>query len=253
MKISDLDFSPIDRLQLKLPAIGVKFDLFRPTDCPQLPMDAKMSLCEMFRMCQDKQEPFYFGKENDETCVGKCVLGMEQFPGSAVSGQIGQRLGVWQDARGNRNVYRNVKLLAKDSCNFVRFCPSGKLIFLPDVLVLTAPISTGEKIMRATTYATGMPYRSVSTAVMGCSWFLTYPYETGEINYILPGLVHGPHGRHLWEENTMIISVPFQWIPTFLASLEEMPLELSGHESKEKYYSEFEGILADLAEEMKNI
>ncbi|MCQ2452006.1 MAG: DUF169 domain-containing protein [Oscillospiraceae bacterium] len=252
MKISDMDFSVLDKLNLPLPAIGVKFDLFRPKDCPQLPMEEKMSLCEMFRKCQDTGEEFYFGKDNDETCVGKCILGMEQFPGSAVSGQIGQRLGVWQDPRGNRNVYRHVKLLAKDSCNYVRFCPSSKLTFMPDVLVLAAPISIGEKIMRATTYATGMPYQSKSTAVMGCSWFLTYPYETGEVNFMLPGLVHGPHGRHLWEENTMLISIPFPWIPTFLASLEEMPLDLTGHESKSAYYAEFEGILADLAEEMKN-
>ena len=253
MKISELDFSVLEKLELKLPPIGVKFDLFRPTDCPQLPLEEKMSLCEMFRKCQETGEPFYFSKENEETCVGKCVLGMEEFPGSAISGQIGPRLGVWQDPRGNRNVYRQVKLLAKDSCNFVRFCPAGKLTFQPDVLVLAAPISTGEKIMRATTYYTGMPYRSVSTAVMGCSWFLTYPYETGEVNFVLPNIVHGPHVRHLWEENTMLISIPFPWIPTFLQSLEEMPLELTGHESKEKYYSEFEGILADLAEEMKNI
>lgn len=252
MKVSELDFSVIDKLNLELPAIGVKFDLFRPVDMDQLPVDTNMSLCEMFRECQRTGEPFYFARDNYENCVGKCVLGMESFDGAAISGQIGKRLGVWQDTRGNRNVYRNVQLLQKDSCNYVRFAPYNKLSFLPDVLVFAAPIATGEKIMRATTYATGMLYRSTCTAVMGCSWFLTYPYLTGEVNFILPNIVHGPHGRHLYDENTMLISVPYQWLPTFLGSLAEMPIELTGHESKEVYYAEFEGILRDLGEELKN-
>ena len=37
-----------------------------------------------------------------------------------------------------------------------------------------------------------------------------------------------------------------------LDNLRRMPFELSGHESKQAYYSEFEGILADLAVESQN-
>jgi uncharacterized protein (DUF169 family) len=109
-----------------------------------------------------------------------------------------------------------------------------------------------EPVLRAATYSTGMNYRSESTAVMGCSWFMVNPYMTGEINFVIPAFIHGPHGRRLWDESTVVVSVPYQWVPTVINNLREMPLKLEGHESKEKYYSEFSGILSDLADEMKN-
>ena len=82
---------------------------------------------------------------------------------------------------------------------------------------------------------------------------MIYPYMTGKINFIVPAFVHGPHGRHIWDPDYVVVAVPYQWVPTVINNLNEMPLELSGHKSKEKYYSEFEGILKDLEEEMKNI
>lgn len=252
MGISNLDFSVLNRIDLDIPPIGLKFELFRPKDIPQLELDAHISLCEMFRECQRRNKPFYFSNENTETCVGKCLLGMDEFPPSSESGQIGQRLGVWQDPRGNRNVYQHITKLAPGSVNYVSFAPYDQLTFNPDVLVIAAKPEKAEIVMRATTYSTGMLYKSTCTAVMGCSWFLLYPYISGEVNFILPGIVHGPHGRKLYDSDTVLISIPYHWIPTFLGSLEEMPMQLSGHSSKEEYYSEFEGILSDLAEEMKN-
>ena len=44
-------------------------------------------------------EPFYFSKENNETCVGKILLGMEDMAPFAESGQIGERLQIFQEPR----------------------------------------------------------------------------------------------------------------------------------------------------------
>ena len=87
---------------------------------------------------------------------------------------------------------------------------------------------------------------------MGCSWFMVYPYMTGKINFVVPAFVHGPHGRQLWDSDTVVVAVPYQWVPTVLGNLAEMPLELPGHAGKEAYYAEFGGILADLAKKMEN-
>lgn len=250
--IGDLDFSVLRRLELGLPPVGVKFEFFRPKDVPPLEKDSSFSLCEMLRECQRRNRPFCFSRENSETCIGKILLGMDEFPPTSESGQIGYRLGVFQDPRCNRNLYRYVPKLAKDSVNYVAFAPYDQLTFSPDVLVLAAKPEKAEIILRAMTYATGMPYRSMSSVVMGCSWFLIQPFRTGEMNYVLPALIHGPHGRRLYDPDTVLVSIPYQQIPLFLQSLQEMPLHLIGQKGVAEYHAEFEGIGRDLAAELKN-
>lgn len=253
MKKTNLDYSVIDKLGLALPPVGVYFDLFRPADVPPLDMGVEKSLCELLRYAQEINSPFCFSKDNKETCVGKIMVGMEQFPPSAESGQIGERLGVFNAPRCNARLYYSVKRLTAGTVNYVSFVPYGSITRDPDVLVFSGTPSQMEPVMRAATYSTGVTYKSQSTAVMGCSWFLVNPYMTGEINFVVPAFIHGPHGRQLWDENTIVVSVPYQWVPTVIQNLHEMPLHLSGHEGKEKYYAEFNGILADLDEELKHI
>ena len=72
-----LDYSVIDKLGLALPPMGIKYDLFRPQIIPQLDPDIHKSLCELLRYSQEVKEPFYFSRENTETCIGKIILGME--------------------------------------------------------------------------------------------------------------------------------------------------------------------------------
>ncbi len=168
------------------------------------------------------------------------------------SGQIGERLGVFEEARANQNLYQYVPRLDSGTANYIAFSPADQLSFEPDVLVISAKIETAEIVMRAVTYSTGEQYKSTSTAVMGCAWFLVHPYKTGEVNYVLPALVHGPHGRELWPSDTMLISIPYRWIPTVLTNLSRMQHHLPSHEGKQQYYDEFGGILADLSEKAKN-
>ena len=105
--------------------------------------------------------------------------------------------------------------------------------------------------MRAATYSTGEIYTSVCTPVIGCSWIFAYPYNEDKINYILPALVHGPHGRQLYGENTMLIAVPYRWIPTVLTNLAKMEHHLHGHDGLEAYHEEFGGIVKALGERVE--
>lgn len=246
------DYSPLRELGLSDPPIGVKFSFFRPEGIPPIPADVAMSLCEIFRTAQLENKPFYFSKENKETCVGKILLGMERFAPFEESGQIGQRLGIFEEARCNQHFYQFVPRMDQGITNYVSFSPADQLNFEPDVLVISAPPEKAEIVLRAVTYSTGEMYRSSCTPVMGCAWFLLYPYKTGEVNFIVPALVHGPRGRELWPSETLLISIPYRWIPTVLTNLTRMEHHLPSHESKQQYYDEFGGILQDLAEKAQN-
>ena len=247
------NYSVLKKLDLELPPIGVKYDYFRPENIAPLEKDAKMSLCEIMREAQRRPEPFYFSAENEETCVGKNILGMEAWAPFAHSGQIGQRLGVFNEPRCNGRLYQYVPHLVEGTVNFVSFAQYDKLTFRPDVLIIAAPPSKAELVLRAATYSTGELYTSVCTPVIGCSWLFAYPFREDKINYIIPALVHGPHGRRLYSEDTMLISIPYRWLPVVLQNLEEMKFELDGHASVEAYHAEFEGICRDLAEKAKEL
>jgi uncharacterized protein (DUF169 family) len=245
------DFSVIGRLGLKLPPIGLYYDLLKPQEgIPQLDRSIEKSLCEILRHAQETDRPFYFADDNAETCVGKNMVGMSEFPPSALSGQIGERLGMFNAPRCNARLYYSVKRLPCGTVNYVSFIPWRYLQSTPDVLLFAGSHEQMEIVLRAATYSTGMSYTSEQTPVMGCSWFMIYPYMTGKINFVVPAFVHGPHGRALYDPDTVLVSVPYQWVPTVIENLGEMPLRLSGHASKEQYYAEFEGILKDLDGEM---
>ena len=246
------DYSALDRIGLEAPPVGVKFCFFKPDDVPPLEKDAELSLCEILRMAQAENRSFYFSRENNETCVGNILLGMNSFEGFEESGQIGPLLGVFDEARCNQHFYQYVPKLNKGIVNYVLFSPVNLLTFEPDVLVVSANPEQAEIVMRAMTYSTGEIYKSTCTPVMGCAWLLIHPYKTAEVNFIVPALVHGMHGRRLYPPDTLLIGIPYRWIPTILTNLTRMPLHLEGHESKEAYYQEFGGILADLAEKAKN-
>lgn len=246
------DYSVLNKLGFSLPPIGVKFSFFRPEGIPPLEKEAQLSLCEMMKTAQAENRSFYFSKEHNETCVGKVILGMEDFVPFAESGQIGERLGVFEQARCNQHLYQFVPRQEKGTVNYVLFSPVEQLTYDPDVLVVSANPEQAEIMMRAMTYSTGEMYKSLCTPVMGCAWLLIHTYKTGEVNYIMPALVHGLHGRQLYPSDTLLIGIPYRWIPTILTNLERMPLHLEGHKSKEAYYADFGEILADLSEKAKN-
>jgi uncharacterized protein (DUF169 family) len=246
------DYSVLDRVGLSLPPIGVKFSFFKPEGVAPLEEDANLSLCEMLKTAQAENRSFYFSRDHNETCVGKVILGMKDFAPFEMSGQIGSRLGVFDEPRCNQHFYQYIPRFDRDTTNYVLFSPVGQLTFEPDVLVISANPEQAEIVMRAMTYSTGEMYRSTCTPVMGCAWMLVYPYKSAEVNFIVPALVHGLHGRQLYPSDTLLISIPYRWISVILDNLGRMPLQLEGHKSKAAYYSEFEGIIGDLAKRAEN-
>jgi uncharacterized protein (DUF169 family) len=251
MRPLQTDLSIFSKFDFERPPVGVKFLFFRPQGIEPLPMDKNLSFCEMLKETQITATPFYFGKENNETCVGKILLGMQAMEPFAESGQIGDRLGIFQEPRANYIFYQQVPKFNKDTINYVAFSPVEKLTFEPDLLIITASPSQGEIVMRAMTYSTGELYHSKTTPVMGCAWIYIYPYQSGKVNYILPAMVHGMKGRELFSEGSMLISIPYHWIPIITRNLQEMKWHLPSHISKEKYLTEFGKIIGDLVEESK--
>jgi hypothetical protein len=61
--------------------------------------------------------------------------------------------------------------------------------------IITATPGQAEIVLRAMTYLTGEMYASKTTPVMGCAWLYIYPYQSGQVNYLIPEFVHGMKGR----------------------------------------------------------
>jgi len=246
------DLSGFNRVGLETPPVGIKYEFFQPEGIEPLAEDKNLSLCEMIKEAQQADAPFYFSAKNNETCVGKILLGMEDMESFAHSGQIGERLQVFQEARVNYKLYQHVPKLEKKVINYVVFAPLQSLSFEPDVLIINAPVKQAEVILRAMSYSTGELLESKTTLVMGCSWVLLYPYQTGKVNFITPEMVHGMSGRQLFAPNTMLVSIPYQWLPVVASNLNEMPIHLPTHYSKEQYLKEFREILEELAGRAQN-
>jgi len=92
MRPLQTDLSIYQKFDFERPPVGVKFLFFRPEGMEPLAMDKNLSFCEMLVEAQKTANPFYFGTENNETCVGKILLGMQDMEPFAESGQIGARL-----------------------------------------------------------------------------------------------------------------------------------------------------------------
>jgi uncharacterized protein (DUF169 family) len=136
----------------------------------------------------------------------------------------------------------------KNIVNYVVFAPLKALNFEPDILLIAADSSQAEIVMRAMTYSTGELYVSKTTPVMGCAWLLIYPFQSGNVNFIVPEMVHGLKARGIFSKESIAISIPYRWLPTIAQNLKEMTWHLSSHRSKELYLEEFGAILGELAQ-----
>jgi len=251
MRLLQTDLSVYARFKFQRPPLGIKFLFFKPEGISPLKQDKALSLCEMMVEAQQAGMPFYFEKSFNEACVGKILLGMQDMEGFAESGQIGEKLGIFQEARANYAFYQHVPKFPRGVVNYVAFSTLDQLTFEPDLLLVTADHSQAEIVMRSMTYSTGELYSSQTTPVMGCAWVFIYPFQSGKVNFIIPELVHGMKGRELFPKDAVLISIPYQWIPTMTRNLNEMQWHMPSHESKSRYLAEFGSILADLGEKAR--
>jgi uncharacterized protein (DUF169 family) len=252
MKPLRTDLSIYEKFDFERPPIGVKYLFFKPDQMSSIQPGKSLSLCEILVEAQNSAYPFYFDRQYGEACVGKILLGMQEMEPFAESGQIGESLQIFQEARANYAFYQHVPRFDKNVVNYVAFSSIDKLKFEPDLLIITADHSQAEIIMRSMTYSTGELYNSRTTPVMGCSWIFIYPFQSGKVNFIIPDMIHGMKGRELFPPNSVILSIPYPWIATMTKNLKEMTWHLPSHQSKDQYLKEFGEILGELAEKSQN-
>jgi uncharacterized protein (DUF169 family) len=251
MKRLQTDLSAFERFEFEKPAIGIKYLLQRPEGIAQL--DKQLALCEMIKEAHRRNTPFYFSKENED-CFGKAALGMmeEQKP-FGQSGEVGYRWGIFQEPRANSILYNHNYHLGKGMVNYVALSPLDKLNYEPDIIIVMCKTAQAEVILRSVTYSTGEIYESKTGPVFGCSWLFAYPYLTGKVNYVITGLGHGMKGREVFPDGWVLISIPFNWIPTVARNLNEMQWDLPAFTAgRDGFLRERNKMLDDIAEEFRS-
>ncbi len=242
------DLSIFKKFKFKLKPIGIKFLLFKPECIKRI--KKKLAICEMFREAQIA-EPFYATAE-DFTCVAPILLGMAEGDPVFESGSIGPALGIFEEARANRRLYYYITKLEKNSVNYVAFASLDKLTFTPDVLLLSADANQLEIILRAMCYATGKMWKSQGTPVMECAWLTTYPYISGEVNFILTDVSHGMKAKQVFPSGTILISIPFDKINPVVEGLQKIEWTPALYTKGREYHDrKFEEAAASLHKKLK--
>ncbi len=244
------DLSIYSKFNFEKPPVGVKFLFFKPEGIDQL--DKTLPFCEMFKEAQQRGTPFYFTKENED-CFGKFALGMEDMPLFAESGQLGPKYEIYQDARANSKIYQYIPKFGRGIVNYVALARLDKLTFEPDLLILTATPSQAEIVLRAMSYSTGEIRETKSTPVLGCTWLFIYPYQSGKVNYTVTGMTFGMKAKEVFEEGWILISIPYNWIPTITQNLQEMKWVLPSYtDGREQFLKREQGYIEELTRKSQN-
>jgi uncharacterized protein (DUF169 family) len=254
MRPLQTDLSIYRQFNFEKPPVGINYEFQKPEGIDQL--DKSLCFCEMLKEAHQRGTPFYFTKEN-ENCAGKTALGMEDISPSAASGQVGGKGGIFQNARANSSliyqVFQNFPKPVKGSINYVAYSPLDKLTFEPDLLVLMATPSQAEIVLRAMSYSTGELWKTMITPVFACASLYVYPYQSGKVNYTITGMSFGMKAKEVFPEGWVLISIPYQWIPTITQNLKEMEWVLQAYtEGREKFLQRRQRSVEELARESQN-
>ena len=79
-----------------------------------------------------------------------------------------------------------------------------------------------EIILRAMCFATGKMWKSQGTPVIECSWLTTYPYISGEVNFVMTDVSHGMKAKQIFPPGTILISIPFDKIHPIVEGLQKI-------------------------------
>ncbi len=183
----------------------------------------------MLREAQQSKSPFYVDLDSHDCEPAKYLLGCD-IPKQFESGRFGTALQIFKEPRANQRIYQYIPRVEKGIVNYIAFSPLDKLSFDPDLLIiLTDDTDQSEIILRAMIYTAGVPLTSKMTNVLGCSYLFMYPYLTGELNYITTGLCFGMKSRKVFPPGRQIITIPYNWLPTIVQNLQEMPWVLPAY------------------------
>ena len=242
------NLSIFNKFNFKRRPVGVKFLLTKPDGIKKL--GKNLAFCEMLREAQDGS-PFYVVKENFE-CVGPILLGMVESDPIFESGQMGPRLGIFEEARANRRLYPYIPRLERNTVNYVAFSSLDKLSFEPDVLILAADDIQLEIILRAMCYSTGKMWESKGTPVMACAWLYIYPYISRELNFILTNLSHGMRAKQVFPDGFILVAIPYDLLPLIIENLSQIEwLPPMYTEGKEAHDRKFQEVIEDLTQQLK--
>ena len=205
MSTETRDLSIFKELDATMSPVGIKFLLYKPPGLEKLKKN--LSLCEMIREAQTS-EPFYAEVDNF-TCVGPILTGMAEGDPVFEAGHIGETLGIFEEARANRRLYHYITTLEKNSVRYVAFSSLDRLSYDPDVLILATDNLHLEIVLRAMCYGIGKMWSSVGTPVIACSWLTTYPYISGEVNFLLTDVSHGMVAKQVFPSGTVLIAIPY--------------------------------------------
>lgn len=220
MTFSEQDLALLSKLNLPVKPVAVGLFVKQPDGVDRL--DENMYFCKMFKRARERS-PFYTDIENHTCDAALYVLGMRDLPPPYESGQLGATLKIFKDPRVARRLYFFIPKLQKNSINYIAFSTLDRLPFEPDILVLAADTNQAEVLLRAMIYTTGQMWSSKFTPVIGCAWTIAYPYVTGELNYVIPGFESGMKDNKVFPEGLVLISIPFELVPSLLRNLEDIP------------------------------
>ena len=252
MRPLQTDLSVYSQFKFDRTPVGVNYFFHKPAGIEKL--DKQLGLCEMAKEAHQRGTPFYFTRE-EENCIGKIFLGMMgDIPHRSDGGMLGVKLQLFQDGRANTRLRTFIPSLEKGSVNYVAFSPIDKLTYEPDLLVFLATPSQAEILLRAMTYSTGEIYESRATLVGMCASLYVYPYLSGKVNYTTTGLSYGMKGRQVFPDGLMLISIPYQRIPTITQNLKEMKWVPPGYaiDSREEFIEWDAQITKETASESQN-
>ncbi|MEM2104156.1 MAG: DUF169 domain-containing protein [Candidatus Bathyarchaeia archaeon] len=227
MKPLKTDLSILQKFDFVWQPVGVKFLFEKPEGIQRL--DKQMALCEALKELHLRTEPFYMDKEN-ENCAGKALLGMADSPiPPGLAAQIGVGFEIFQEPRVNRRIHEQTPTLPKGLVNYVVFANLDKMTFEPDLLIVEATPDQAEIILRAMSYSTGKLWEAKQSIVGACAWLFIYPYKSGQVNYLVTGMSFGMKAKHVFPVGLVLISIPYDWIPTITQNLKEMKWDLPAY------------------------
>ena len=250
MSSNPRDYSAFEKLNLERKPVGVKFLAIKPEGIGRI--KGKLAFCEMFLEAQES-EPFYVQQE-DFICVEPLLLGMKDPEPPLVSGEAGGSSGLFKESRANRKVYQYIPKMLKGSVNYVAFSSMDRLVFDPDVMVVTANITQARAILRSEGYTTGDPWSCQGTPIMACAWLYIYPVISGNVNFTVTGLSLGMQALNVpIPEGLFIISIPWNKMPTILENLQDANLYRSWRSSgRDEHFNRFNDRLSQLRQAMKS-
>jgi uncharacterized protein (DUF169 family) len=220
MSVTLGELSILEKLELEIPPVGIKYLVRPPGDLKQL--EQKMTLCEMLKTAQEGKA-YYAGVDNHTCDAGTYILGQTELKEQYINGEFGAGLGVFSDSRAASRLYHFIPRLDKNIAKYVALSPINQLTFDPDVLLIFARTAQAEILLRAMSYKTGQMWSSRYSSAIGCAWMFVQSYLSGEINYGTTGLGFGMKRRKLFPEGMQWLSIPFLVLPSFLQTLQEMP------------------------------